>query len=341
MNAPTPKAVWILVVCICAAAQGFSQQRVVQQISAPDPQPGTVVGTVLDFRGDVIPRANVVLRGPSADDVQPTLTQENGFFRFDSVKAGIAYHVSVSAAGFADWTSNEIVLTPAQNLILSGINLRLRVVEVTVNAASSEEVAMEQVKTEEQQRIVGIIPNFYVVYDSKPAPLTAKLKFHLAAKFMTDPVTMAGFGINAGIYQMSRYPSYDLGAKGFGQRLGATFAGGYTNILIGDAVLPSLLHQDPRYYYQGTGTTKSRLLHALASPFVVHGDNGRREINFSGIGGDLASGAIANAYYPNKDRGANLVVRSALIGAGGRLANAVVQEFILHKITSRHAKRSD
>lgn len=351
MTAPTPKAVWILAVCICAAAQIFTQQTQAQQtqaqqtqtqqISAPDPQPGTIVGTVLDFKGDVVPKASVVLRGESAGDVQPTLAQETGFFRFDSVKAGVPYHVSVSAAGFADWTSNQIVLAPAQNLIVSDINLRLQVVEVTVNVVPPEQVAVEQVKVEEQQRIAGIIPNFYVVYDSKPAPLNAKLKFHLAMKFLVDPVTMAGFGINAGIYQMSHYPSYDLGAKGFGQRLGATFAGGYTNILVGDAVLPSLLHQDPRYYYQGTGTTKSRLLHAVSSAFVVHGDNGRREFNLSGIGGDLASGAIANAYYPDKDRGAGLVVRSALIGAGGRMANAVVQEFVLHKITSRHTKPSD
>ena len=132
--------------------------------------------------------------------------------------------------------------------------------------------------------------------------------------------------------------SYRQGAKGYGKRLGATFAGGYTNILVGDAILPSLLHQDTRYFYQGTGTTKSRLVHALASPFVIRGDDGHREINWSALGGDLASGAIANAYYPEKDRGAKLVLSSALIGVGGRAANAVVQEFVLHKFTSKHRK---
>jgi hypothetical protein len=166
------------------------------------------------------------------------------------------------------------------------------------------------------------------------------LKFHLATKFLTDPVTTAGFLLNAAIYQAAGYPSYRQGAKGFGQRLGATFVGGYTNILVGDAILPSLLHQDTRYFYQGTGTTKSRLIHALSSPFVIRGDDGRREINFSAIGGDLVSGAVANAYYPDKDRGARLVLSSALIGAGGRAANAVVQEFLLHKFTSRHGKSS-
>ncbi len=124
---------------------------------------------------------------------------------------------------------------------------------------------------------------------------------------------------------------------GYGQRLGATFAGGYTKILLGDALLPSLFHQDPRYFYQGTGTTKSRLFHAMATPFVTRGDDGRREINYSDIIGDLASGAIANAYYPSQDRGAELVARSALIGIGGRMAFGIVQEFVLHKCTSRHS----
>jgi len=200
---------------------------------------------------------------------------------------------------------------------------------------------VQQVKVEEQQRIAGLIPNFYVVYDQQAAPITSKLKFHLAMKLLTDPVTMAGFGLNAAIYQMTGYPSYRQGAKGYGQRLGATFAGGYTNILVGDAMLPSLLHQDVRYFYQGKGTTKSRLLHALSSAFVIRGDDGHRQFNFSGIGGNLASGAIANAYYPEKDRGAKLVLSGALIGAGGRMANAVVQEFVMRKFTSRHAKASD
>src|SRR5262249_28810291 len=177
-------------------------------------------------------------------------------------------------------------------------------------------------------------------YDENPAPLTAKLKFQLALKALTDPVTIAGFGFNAAIYQAADYPSgFEQGAKGFGQRLGATFAGGWTNVMVGDAILPSLLHQDPRYVYQGTGTTRSRLAHAMASPFVTKGDDGRREIYYSNIGGDLASGAMAYAYYPDGNRGPGLIVRSALIGAGGRMANAVLQEFLLPKLTSRRGKK--
>lgn len=330
------KPVCPLFLCICAATT-----TVTQQISAPEPRPGTIIGTVLDPSGAAVPQASVVLGGRNPGDVRSSVTQQNGFFRFDSVKAGIPYHLTVSAKGFAKWTLSDITLKPGQYFIAPDIKLRVADVEVTVTVVPTEQVAVQQVKAQMQQRIIGFIPNFYVVYEKTPAPLTPKLKFDLALRFLVDPVTMAGFGFNAAMYQIGGYPSYDQNWKGFGQRLGATFAGGYTNVLVGDALLPSLLHQDPRYFYQGTGTTKSRLLHALSRPFVIKGDDGRSEFNFSGIGGDLASGAIANAYYPDKDRGAHLVVRSMLIGIGGRMVNAVFQEFVLHKFTSRQHKPVD
>jgi len=84
--------------------------------------------------------------------------------------------------------------------------------------------------------------------------------------------------------------------------------------MIGGAILPSLLHQDPRYFYQGTGTTKSRVLHAVSFPFICRGDNGRLQPNYSTIGGDLGSAAIANAYYPASNRGLGLFFGNFLIG---------------------------
>jgi hypothetical protein len=333
------KFVCTLIVCGWAATT-----TVAQQLEAPAPQTGTIVGTVLDFTGGVVPGATVVLEEQNRknqdqkNEERRVLTEDNGFFKLDGVKPGIPWHLTVGGKGFANWTSNDIILTPSQYFIVIGITLKVASLQTTVNVVPSDEVALEQLKTEEQQRIAGVIPNFYVAYNKNAEPLTAKMKFHLAAKFLTDPITTTGFALNAAIYQMTGYPSFGQGAKGYGQRLGATFVGGYTNILVGDGILPSLLHQDPRYFYQGTGTTKYRLMHALSSPFVIRGDDGRRHINFSDLGGDLASGAIANAYYPDKDRGANLVVKSTLIGAGGRMANAVIQEFVLQKLTSRHKK---
>lgn len=335
MTAQIPKFLCALIVCICAATTTLAQQ-----LSAPEPQSGTIVGTVLDVTGGLVRGATVRLEAQNQNVDQRVLTQDNGFFKLDGVKPGIRYHVTVSSEGFTNWTSDDITLAPGQYFTMTGISMRVASVQQSVTVVPIEVVALQQLKAEEQQRIIGFVPNFYVVYDKNPAPLSPKLKFRLAMKLLTDPVTETGFALNAAIYQLSNYPHYGEGAKGYGKRLGATFAGGYTNALVGDAVLPSLLHQDTRYIYQGTGTTKSRLRHALSSPFVIRGDDGSREINFSSIGGALASGAIANAYYPDQDRGAKLVLSSAVIGIGGRMANAVVQEFLLRKLTSQHDKAS-
>ena len=196
---------------------------------------------------------------------------------------------------------------------------------------------IEQIQVEETQRILGIIPNFYVVYDPSPVAMSTKLKFTLALKTSTDVVTFGAAAFVAGIYQAADRHDFVQGAKGYGQRLGAEYADGVSGILIGGALLPSLLHQDPRYFYQGTGTKKSRALHAMSAPFICHGDNGHLQFNYSSIGGDLASGALSNLYYPQSERGPGLVFNGALIATGGRIVNALAQEFILSKFTSHAA----
>lgn len=332
-----------LITCFSGVTAAVAQQlltSVPQPVAAPEPQPASLGGTVEDVNSDIIPGATVVVDGPTRDDHRTVAADDNGAFSFTNLKPGTPYRVTISATGFANWVSQPLILNPGQYSFLTDSKLEIEggVTSVTVDG-SSEQIATEQVKLEEQQRVLGIIPNFYVVYDHNPAPLTAKLKFKLALRASTDPVTLAGFGLNASIYQAARFPDYVEGAKGYGQRLGSTFAGGYTNIMVGDALLPSLLHQDPRYFYQGTGTTKSRLLHALSNTFMTRGDDGRREFNYSSLGGDLASGAIANAYYPEADRGPGLVLKSALIGTSGRMANGLIQEFVLRRLTSNAKNR--
>ncbi len=329
MSSAVAKSGFALVLLLCAATFALAQQA-----PSPIPQAGTILGTVVDVTGSTVPNATVVLQGPGSNNQRTVVTPDNGFFEFNGVSPATPVRVQVSASELKNWTSNEIRLQPGQFFILTDVTLAVAPVETSISAVTQEQVAAEQIKVEERQRVLSVIPNFYVTYEKKPAPLTAKLKFQLAMKALTDPVTITGFGLNAAIYQAAGYPSYQQGAAGYGQRLGATFAGGYSKILIGDAILPSLFHQDPRYFYQGTGSTKSRLLHALSTPFVARGDDGRRQINYSNMLGDLASGAIANAYYPSQHRGVGLVARSALIGAGGRMAMAIVQEFVLRKWTT-------
>jgi hypothetical protein len=216
---------------------------------------------------------------------------------------------------------------------LTGIRLRIATAVTTVSAVSPEELATEQVKAAEQQRVIGFIPNYYAVYDRNAVPLTPKLKFRLAFKTSINPVTFLGSAFVAGCTQAANLHDYGQGAKGFGQRMGANYANGFTDIMIGGAILPSVLHQDPRYFYQGTGTKKSRTLHALSTPFITRGDNGRQQPNYSSLGGYLASGAIANAYYPASNRGPGLVLWTAFTDIAANMANGLLQEFVLRKFT--------
>lgn len=302
-------------------------------VAAPDPQPGHISGTVTDDNGDIVPGATVVLEG-SAQSGQTALANDNGGFAFDNVSPGSPVEVSIHARGFADWESSPLVLNPGQFALITDIKLKFvaDATSITVTA-SREEIATEQVKLEEQQRVLGFIPDFYVVYDHDAAPLTPKLKFELATKVMLDPITFAGTAFLAGANQVSDYPDYPQGLKGYGQRFGAIYGNDLTDIMVGGAILPSILHQDPRYFYQGTGTTKCRLLHAISSPLITHGDNGRLQPNYSSLGGYLASGAIANAYYPETNRGAGLVANTFAVDLSANVANAVLQEFIFRKFT--------
>ncbi|HET6170593.1 MAG TPA: carboxypeptidase-like regulatory domain-containing protein, partial [Terracidiphilus sp.] len=258
----------------------------------------------------------------------------DGSFSFAGIAPGTPYQVTIRADGFVPWTSASITLGPGQYFILTGDKLAISGGATSVTVFSSPaEIAVEEVKVEEQQRVLGVIPNFYTVYDHDAAPLTTKLKFSLALKAETDPVTVIGIGLVAGMDQAGATPNYGLGAEGYAERFGALYANGFSDIMIGGAILPSLLHQDPRYFYQGTGTKKARALHAISSPFIAKGDNGRWEPNYSSIGGDLATGAISNAYYPESNRGPGLVFDNALITTGGRMVNGLIQEFVLRRLT--------
>jgi hypothetical protein len=324
--------IWLLTLAAIAIAVPLAAQ----DVSAPKPETGHITGTVTDVNDDPVPSATVVLEGPAPAAPRTVVSNDNGFFEFSDLAPGIAYHVTISAPGFGTWPSPAVILKPGETLILTGSKLQIAQAQTTVSVIySAEEVATEQVKIEEQQRVLGIIPNFYVVYDQHAEPLTAKLKFRLAFRTSIDPFTITGVGVLAAINQAGDTPNYGQGWGAYGERYGAAAADGISDIMIGGAILPSLLHQDPRYFYQGTGTNKSRALHALFSPFVCRGDNGRPQPNYSTIGGDLFSAALANAYYPASDRGARQTFDTVLINTAERMFTALAQEFIVGKLTSK------
>jgi Carboxypeptidase regulatory-like domain len=325
--------IWLLTV----AAVGLltAVPVLAQNVGAPAAQGGKIVGTVTDVNDNTVPGATVVLQGPVSSDRRTVVTSDNGAFEFHDVKSGVSYRVIITAKGFAAWTSPVVTLTPGQYKILTGSKLRIAQARSTVNVGYNPvEVATEQVRVAETQRVFGVIPNFYVVYDKNAAPLTSKLKFQLALRTSIDPITWVGIAILAGADQAANKPAgYGQGAQGYAKRIGATTLDGFTDIMIGGAILPSLLHQDPRYFYQGTGSVKSRALHALSAPFVCKGDNGRLQPNYSSMGGDLAASALTNAYYPPSDRGVGMTFENFAISTGERMGATLFQEFLLRKLT--------
>jgi hypothetical protein len=293
-------------------------------------QTGRITGTIMDVNNMPIPGAFVALHARDSDDVRSATTNENGFYQFLTVEPGHPYQVSIHAAGFAEWDSPDVTLDAGQSKILDAINLRIEEVQtsITVTPANSHEIATEQVKAEEKQRGFGIIPNFYAVYDPDPAPMDAGLKFRLALRVARDPFTFTGVAMLAGAGQATDNPAFVQGAKGYGERFGVNYANSLTDIMLDGAILPSLLHQDPRYYYKGAGTSKGRVAHVLSSLFVTKGDNGRLQPNYSGIGGDLTSAAISNLYYPRANRGAGLVFKGFATTTAIHLAVRMLDEFV-------------
>jgi len=326
----------IRIAAIIVIALAFSASVLAQDSQTPEALPGQIMGTVLDVNGDAVPGATVTLAGPQPSDHRTATTNENGFFKFDGVTPGVSYQVAVGAQGFADWTS-AVTLNSGEVKMFSSVQLDLAAQETTVRvSADTTEIATEQMKLEETQRVFGFIPNFYISYEGDNfVPLTAGVKFKLALRVSRDPVTIAGVGFVAAIRQANRYPDYGEGMKGYAERFGATAGPAFTDIMIGGAILPSLLHQDPRYFYQGTGTTGSRLRHAILGPFICKGDNGRWQPNYSSVGGDLAAAGISNLYFPKQNRGAGFVFSTFGIGTAERIISTVGQEFVLSKFTHR------
>jgi len=304
------------------------------------PQSGGISGTVVDQDGAVIANVNITLAQPGviptgvASKKREARSDNLGHFFFADVVPG-PFQLSFKASGFAP-LEKAGVLQAGENYVISQIALAVarNTVDVEVTL-SQEQVAQDEVKDEEKQRLLGVFPNFYVSYLPHAAPLTTKLKFQLAWKSTMDPVSFVIVGGVAGFEQAENtFSGYGQGAQGYAKRYGAAYANQVSGTFIGGAILPSLLKQDPRYFVKGSGSPKSRFLYALASTVICKGDNRRPQPNYSYILGDFAAGGISNLYYPAQNRnGAALTFENGLVGIGAGAVGNVLQEFFLRKLT--------
>jgi hypothetical protein len=318
------------------AQQSPSAREPHNSIQPPDiAATATVVGTVADTDGAGVAGAHVALQDAESNATRTTLSDTHGAFTYSAVPEG-RYIVRIGAPGFAPWQiHNVLVVHEGEDVVVPEVQLGVESIDTTVNAITVEDLAEQQITSEEHQRILVVLPNFYVSYVPDAAPLTRKQKFKLAVVVSRDPMTYFTTGVNAGIEQwQGDFSGYGQEFSGYAKRYAATYGDRLSSTFLGAALLPSLLHQDPRYFYRGHGPIIVRALYAISTVAVCKGDNGRWQPNYSNALGNLGAAGISTLYYPRSDQhSVQVTVTTTLIGVAEGAFSTLFQEFLLHRLT--------
>jgi hypothetical protein len=179
-------------------------------------------------------------------------------------------------------------------------------------------------------RIFYTLPNFLTLENAdKVPPLSAGEKFKVTARSSFDPVTFIWHGLQAGISQANNSEAaFGQGAEGYAKRYAQNFADGTIENFTTQAIFPSLLHQDPRYFQSGQGGVKRRILYAVSRIFVTRADSGQSQLNYSEFLGSSTAAAISTySYHPRGDR--NLSTAGSVWGSevGFDTLNNLIKEF--------------
>ena len=280
-------------------------------------QQSNIAGKIVDTKGVAVANVQVTLTLENRGPDRQTESDETGDFSFSSVTAG-PYRLAFTKKGFASRTSAGEI-SAAQTLNLPPIELAISIVTSEVNVTETQaQLAQDQIKNEEQQRLLGIVPNFFTSYNSDAVPLNTKQKLELTAKTWFDPSSFVINGIIAGVWQaQNTHRGFGQGAQGYGKRYGASFADYGTSLLLEKVVTTTIFKQDPRYFYKGTGTKRSRAFYAMSRTFVCRGDNKKDQFCYSSFINRFGSGFVTNYYYPAADRDTTRVIlRNSTIGIG-------------------------
>jgi hypothetical protein len=332
------------IILLCGSALALSAQQPTPSAQlpiAPSAAPGTIAGIITDTDGAAIPNAHLSLEPLDSQIALATLeTDPAGAFIFGNVPSG-KYLVKITAKGFSSWKVEDIELHPGESLTLTTVELGVESLNSTVDAITIEDLAEQQITAEEHQRILGVLPNFFVSYIPHAVPLTRKQKFKLAVVVSRDPLTFFTTGITAGIEQAENdFSGYGPGFGGYAQRYAATYGDRIDSTFLGAALLPSLLHQDPRYFYLGHGSVIKRALYAISTTVVCKGDNGKRQPNYSNVFGNLGAAGISTLYYPRSDRhSVQVTVDNTLLGIAEGSIGTLFQEFLLKHVTKGAPKQ--
>jgi len=256
----------------------------------------------------------------------------DGSFTFNEVPAG-QYRVTVTAPGLDFYTSGAFTVRPGATVTLPGITLTISSTTSINVVASQEQIAVAEIHMQEQQRVFGVFQNFYTSYIWDAQPMPASQKYKLAFHAMYDlPQFFIVAGVAGAEQYEGTYPGYGPGIAGYGKRYGAALTDAVSSRIIGSAILPSILHQDPRYFYQGSGSIASRSFHAASFTFVARGDNGRNQLNYSHMLGSLAAAGIANTYHPAGSRGVGDTFQTFGISLASNIIGNMFREFVLRHL---------
>jgi hypothetical protein len=181
------------------------------------------------------------------------------------------------------------------------------------------------------KRIFGVLPNYRTADGSAPfVPITAKHKFYIASKDSFDYPVYLTSALFAGLYQLeNENPSFGQGAEGYAKRFASSYADQAIGNLMTEAIFPSLLHEDPRYFRIGAGggSTWHRMGYALTRVFVVRTDTGKSDFNYSEWLGNGATVALSNLYYPADTRNVGDNVEKLGVQVGTDAFSQVLKEF--------------
>ncbi len=328
--------------CLAAALGGCCTGTWCQQTEAPAAagySAGTISGVVKDVTGAIVPGAHVRLVTAVSSDTE-AVTDSAGEFEFGGISPG-PFTLVITEEGLATVTVTGS-MRAGEQYVMPLVPMKIAASNQSVDVTfTREELAEDEIKQQEKQRVVAIVPNFFVSYNWKAEPLTARQKFELGWHATFDPTHFLFSAVSAGIsYAGNRYPGFGTGWPAYGKMYGASLADSTTETLMRGSIMPSLFHQDPRYFYKGTGTVKSRALYALSTAVRARGDNGRWEVS-GGILAGFASGAISNLYYAPSDRhGAGLTLGNGALSIAGVGVGHLLQEFLYKRFTPGlvHAK---
>jgi hypothetical protein len=203
-------------------------------------------------------------------------------------------------------------------------------------------LAQEQLESQLHQRVFAVMATFNTTTNRDAVPLSVGQKFVLFFRSASDPWPFVLNAVGAGIDQaQDSFPEYGQGVEGYAKRFGAAYTDYFTGNLLGNAVLSSLLREDPRYFQKGTGSFTSRFLWAASSTVWCKRDKGGWGPNYANVMGNLMGAAISNLYYPEPERTAGQTVERGVTVTAQAIIGSEIIEFWPDIVRHHYRKQAE